>query len=116
MCSLPLTARPLTARCRRLSLSRVSCSAHQIRCAGSAASLNRPLNTFPPHHLQEVVTQSGQLQYASEQLLREHGFPEPTAAGGRSFPDGRKQFVVPIEEMETAFWACPAGLSMKVSN
>ena len=63
-----------------------------------------------------MVTQSGQLQYASEQLLRERGFPEPTAAGGRSFPEGRKQFVVPIEEMETAFWACPAGLSMKVSN
>ena len=60
--------------------------------------------------VQEVVTQSGQLQYASEQMLKERSF------ASRTFVDGRKRFVVPIEEIEAAFWACPAGLNMKVSN
>ena len=65
--------------------------------------------SFSPRCLQEVVTQSGQLQYASEQMLKERSF------ASRAFVDGRKRFVVPIEEIEAAFWACPAGLGMKVT-
>ena len=43
-------------------------------------------------------------------MLKERSF------ASRAFADGRKRFVVPIEEIEAAFWACPAGLSMKVNN
>ncbi|KAG1677137.1 hypothetical protein FOA52_000943 [Chlamydomonas sp. UWO 241] len=61
-----------------------------------------------PSFLQEVVTYTGQLDYASEELLEERGFP------GRAFPiKGRRQYVVPIDEIRAAFWAHPAGQAQK---
>ncbi|GAX73712.1 hypothetical protein CEUSTIGMA_g1165.t1 [Chlamydomonas eustigma] len=60
-----------------------------------------------PSFLQEVVTESGQLQYASDELLAAKGFH------GREFPGGRKTWVIPIQELEAAFWLTPAGLKMK---
>ncbi len=60
-----------------------------------------------PSFLQEVVTESGQLTYASEDLLRARNFTS------RAFADGKRRFVMPIEEIEAAFWQSPAGLKMK---
>ena len=47
-------------------------------------------------------------QYASDELLKARNF------GSRAFPEGRKRFVVPIEEIEAAFWLSEPGLEMKV--
>ncbi|GAX75668.1 hypothetical protein CEUSTIGMA_g3111.t1 [Chlamydomonas eustigma] len=59
-----------------------------------------------PSFLQEVVTESGQLIFASEALLKSRNFQ------ARSFPNGKKRFVVPIEEIEDAFWQSEVGASM----
>ena len=48
------------------------------------------------------------LQYASDALLKSRNF------GTRAFTDGKKRFVVPIEEIESAFWLSAPGLDMKV--
>lgn len=60
-----------------------------------------------PSFLQEVVTETGQLEYASEELLKSKGFLE------RRFPTGRKSFLVPPAEIAAAYWACPTGQKMK---
>lgn len=65
-----------------------------------------------PSFLQEVTTESGQLEYASVSLLEERGFDETTIRT-RTFFEGRKRYVVPTEEVVQAFWQCPAGLRMK---
>ncbi|KAG1677139.1 hypothetical protein FOA52_000945 [Chlamydomonas sp. UWO 241] len=67
-----------------------------------------PVRKDVPSFLQEVVTYTGQLDYASDALLAERGFAE------RAFPgDGRKQYVVPIDDIRAAFWAHPAGQAQK---
>ena len=62
-----------------------------------------------PSFLQEVLTESGQLQFASDELLSSQGFDS------RSFGDDGKRFVVPIQKMEAAFWACTSGKIMQAS-
>ena len=61
-----------------------------------------------PSFLQEVLTESGQLQFASDALLRSQGL------GARSFGGLGKRFVVPIQQIEDAFWASPSGKTMQV--
>ena len=73
---------------------------------------------------------SGQLQFASEDVLKSRGFRSahsPEEPGGQRNAgkgtegcrrqgdgDDRGRFVVPIEEMVAAFWECPEGKEMKV--
>ena len=86
--------------------------------------------------LQEILTESGQLQFAREDILRARGFecrdlPHPHTGIGQtqdeavgshnpprrlewSYGAGGRRFVIPVEEMVEAFWACPTGQKMKV--
>ena len=64
---------------------------------------------------QEILTESGQLQFASDQLLASRPGFSPAAGGKRSFGPMGKRFVMPVEEMVSAFWECPTGKRMAVS-
>ena len=85
---------------------------------------------------QEVLTESGQLQFAREDILRARGFEcrvsplipagdssSQESAGGGPPPHrrsewscgaGGRRYVVPVDEIVEAFWAYPTGKKMKV--
>ena len=73
----------------------------------------RPPSPSVSVSLQEILSEAGQLQYASEALLRSRGY-----SSDRAFPaeQGGPSFVMPLEEIAKAFWSCPAGKSMQASG